>query len=132
MIAGVVVAVGDGGWRAAPSLRVATCCIVVLALSFAATAFADTNREEWTCPNTAGVWCTNGGTHSYGSATAVNDSDSYNKCANITMHGVGTIAQQCLFLTSVRTQTDDGLYARYVTTQTMRPRASAPSSRPMS
>jgi hypothetical protein len=55
-------------------------------LSFAATAFADTNREVWTCPNTAGVWCTNGGTHSYGSATAVNDSDSYNKCANITMH----------------------------------------------
>jgi hypothetical protein len=82
---------------------------VLAALSFATVAFAGSNREDWNCPGTPAQWCTNGGLHSYGSATAINSADSYNKCAQLVDTAVlGTLAIQCAWLTEVRTQTDDG------------------------
>lgn len=87
--------------------------LLLTAVSLATVAVADTNqREDWDCPHTPGVWCTNGGIHSYGSSTAINSADAYRKCAALVIVNVTTIAQVCAYLTEVRTQTNDGSFTQ--------------------
>jgi hypothetical protein len=74
----------------------------------AAVASADDNRFDWSCSgNPADNPCQAGPNHSWGSSTAVNTADAYNKCAFLFNSWYGEfVAGACASATTVRVNSD--------------------------
>lgn len=71
-----------------------------------APAWADDIRYDWICPGNPYQSCeAPAGLHSWGSSTAVNQSDSYSKCSKLLAAG-NEIARVCGSAFTVRAQSD--------------------------
>ena len=93
-------------------------CGIAVAIGAGSAAVADSYRWDWSCSGAPRQPCVNGpiGTYweSFGSSTAVNQSNPYAKCAAIYQGlNIGDIARVCALGYTVRAQSNDAGWCPY-------------------